>query len=94
MIRQEKLKKAKEFSGFQRKVINDYYRNLDKIALTRLQELVTEIFLADNPQKKTKLWAQVDSALKKLNIPQPIAQHILKLQDPQILAKNINEWLK
>jgi hypothetical protein len=85
---------AKEFSGFQRKVINDYYRNIDKIALTRLQELVTEIFLADNPQKKTKLWQQVALVLKKLNIPQQITEHILKQQDPQILAKNINEWLK
>jgi hypothetical protein len=89
-----KTKMAKDFSGFQRKVINDYYRNLDKIALTRLQELVTEIYLADSSQKKTKLWTQVASALKKLNIPQPIARHILKQQDPQILAKNINEWLK
>ena len=85
---------AKEFSGFQRKVINDYYRNLDKIALVRLQELVTEIYLAETQEKKIKLWKQVETALKKLNIPQQIAQHILKQQDPQVLAKNINEWLK
>jgi hypothetical protein len=85
---------AKEFSGFQRKVINDYYRNLDKIALTRLQELVTEIYLAETMEKKSKLWQRVDKALKQLNIPQAIAGHILKQQDPQLLAKNINDWLK
>jgi uncharacterized protein YkwD len=85
---------AKEFSGFQKKVINDYYRNLDKIALTKLQELVTEIYLAETKEKKSKLWQRVDKALKQLNIPQAIAQHILKQQDPQLLAKNINDWLK
>jgi hypothetical protein len=85
---------AKELSGFQRKVINDYYRNLDKIALTKLQELVTEIYLAETKEKKSKLWQRVDKALKQLNIPQAIAQHILKQQDPQLLAKNINNWLK
>lgn len=85
---------AKEFSGFQRKVINNYYRNLDKIALARLQELVTEIYLAETKEKKSKLWQRVEKALKQLNIPQAIAGHILKQQDPQLLAKNINDWLK
>jgi hypothetical protein len=85
---------AKEFSGFQRKVINNYYRNLDKIALTRLQELVTEIYLAETAEKKSKLWQRVEKALSQLKIPQSIAQHILKQQDPQLLAKNINDWLK
>lgn len=85
---------AKEFSGFQRKVINNYYRNLDKIALTRLQELVTEIYLAETKEKKSKLWQRVEKALNQLKIPQPIAMHILKQQDPLLLAKNINDWLK
>ncbi len=85
---------AKEFSGFQRKVINDYYRNLDKIALTRLQELVTEIYLTETEEKKSKLWQRVEKALNQLKIPQPIAGHILKQRDPQLLAKNINDWLK
>jgi len=85
---------AHNFSGYQKKVIKNYYENLDKIALTRLQELVTEIFLAPDADKKTRLWKRVESALKKLKIPQPIAENILKRQDPQILAKNINDWLK
>jgi hypothetical protein len=85
---------AKAFSGFQKKVINDYYRNLDKIALTKLQELVTEIYLAETKEKKSKLWQRVEKALSQLKIPQTIAQHILKQQDPLLLAKNINDWLK
>lgn len=82
------------FSGYQKKVIKSYYENLDKIALTKLQELVTEIYLASTPDKKTRLWKQVASYLKKLKIKDAIAQHILKQQDPKLLARHISDWLK
>jgi len=85
---------GKMFSGYQQKVIRDYYGNIDKIALTKLSELVTEIYLAESKEKKTKLWQRVEMALKQLKIPQPVAEHILKQKDPQILAKNINDWMK
>jgi hypothetical protein len=85
---------ANNFSGYQKKVIKNYYENLDKIALTKLQELVTEIYLTPDADKKTRLWKQVASYLKKLKIKDQIAQHILTQQDPKLLAKNINDWLK
>ncbi|MFA5292474.1 MAG: hypothetical protein WC496_05500 [Phycisphaerae bacterium] len=85
---------GKMFSGYQQKVIRDYYSNIDKIALTKLSELVTEIFLAESREKKAKLWQRVEMALKKLKIPQPVIEHILKQKDPQVLAKNINDWMK
>ena len=82
----------KEFSGYQKQVIKDYYKNLDKIVLARLQELVGNIYLAESESKKEMLWKQVQAALKKLKIPEAIAQHILQKRDPQILAKNLNDW--
>lgn len=85
---------AKQFTGYQKKVIDDYYKNIDKIALAKLQDLVTEIYLAPTAEKKSRLWKQVAAALKKLQIKDAIAQHILKKQDPLLLAKNINDWLK
>jgi len=84
----------KEFSGYQKQVIKDYYKNLDKIVLARLQELVGNIYLAESESKKEMLWKQVDAALKKLKIPEAIAQHIIQKRDPQILAKNLNDWLR
>jgi hypothetical protein len=82
------------FSSYQKKVIQNYYDNLDKIALSNLQELVAEIYLADSEAKKTKLWDRVATAMTKLKIPKPIAENILKRKDPQILAKNLTTWLK
>lgn len=84
----------KEFSGYQKKVIKDYYENLDKISLAKLQELVGKIYLEQNPAKKEKLWKQVEAALVKLKIPAAIAQHIFQKRSPEILAKNLNDWLR
>ncbi|OHB57999.1 MAG: hypothetical protein A2173_09330 [Planctomycetes bacterium RBG_13_44_8b] len=84
----------KEFSSHQKRLIKDYYENLDKIALARLSELVSKIYLAESESKKDILWKQVESALKKLKIPEAIAQHIIKTRNPEILAKNLNDWMK
>lgn len=83
-----------EYSKYQKKVIQNYYENLDTIVLTRLQELVTELYLAETPAKKKKLWQQVEKALTKLKIKPTIKARILESQDVQILAQNLNEWLR
>ncbi|MGA2916106.1 MAG: hypothetical protein ABSE89_08795 [Sedimentisphaerales bacterium] len=83
---------GKEFSGYQKKVIKDYYENLDKISLSKLQELVGKIYLEQDPAKKEKLWKQVEAALTKFKIPPAIVQHILQKRDVVILAKNLNDW--
>jgi hypothetical protein len=85
---------SNNFSGYQKKIIKNYYDNLDKIALAKLQDLVAEIYLADSEAKKAKLWERVAVAMGKLKIPTAIAANILKRKDPQILAKNLNDWLK
>jgi len=84
----------KQYSKYQQNVIRNYYQNLDTIALTRLQELVTELYLADTPAKKKRLWQQVEKALTKLKIKPPVKARILETQDVKILAQNLNEWLK
>jgi hypothetical protein len=83
-----------EYSGYQKKVIQDYYKHKDTIALTRLQELVTELYLAETQTKKKRLWQQVEKALDKIKLKPTVKSHILEKQDVQILAKNINEWLR
>lgn len=85
---------AGNFSNYQKKVIQNYYDNLDKIALANLQELVAEIYLADSEAKRAKLWDRVSAAMSRLKIPKPIAENILNRKDPQILAKNLTNWLK
>jgi hypothetical protein len=84
----------RDYTNYQKKVINNYYQNLDTIALTRLQELVSELFLADTESKRQKLWLRVEQAMEKLAVPAPLKQHILSSRDVKILAANLEQWLK
>lgn len=83
-----------EYSTYQKKVISNYYDNLDTIMLTRLQELVTELYLADSKKKADKLWERVEKALTKLKIKPEVVGHIMSKRSAVILAKNVEDWLK
>jgi hypothetical protein len=83
-----------EYSSYQKNIIKNYYENLDTIVLTRLQELVTELYLAETKAKTKKLWQQVEKGLDKLKIEPAIKSRILENQDVKILAQNLNDWLR
>ncbi len=83
-----------EYSNYQKKVIQNYYQHKDTIVLTRLQELVTDLYLSETPAKTKRLWQQVEKALDKMKLKPAVKSHILEKQDVEILAKNLNEWLK
>ncbi|MHC5136066.1 MAG: hypothetical protein ACYSO0_06620 [Planctomycetota bacterium] len=83
-----------EYSSYQKKVIQNYYQHKDTIVLTRLQELVTELNLAETEAKTKKLWQQVEKALDKIKLKPTAKAHILEKQDVQILAKSLEQWLR
>jgi len=78
---------------YQEEVISRYYDNLDTIMLQKLSELVTDLYLADTPAKKNRLWQRAHKAMVKLNVPPAIINHIMEKADVQILAKNLQDWL-
>lgn len=83
-----------DYTPHQQNIISGYYRNLDTIMLAKLQELVTELYLADTPVKRDRLWKRVEQAMTKLGIPAKLAEHILASKDIEILAANLQDWLK
>ena len=85
---------GKEYSSYQKKVISNYYDNLDTIMLGKLQELVTELYLAESKAKADKLWERVEKALVKLKIKPEVIRHIMSKRSAVILAKNVEDWLK
>ena len=82
-----------ERSAYQKEVISRYYENLDTIMLGKLGELVTELYLADTPAKKDRLWQRAHKAMTKLKVPPAIINHIMQKKDVEILAKNLQDWL-
>ena len=85
---------AKERTNYQKNVISRYYENLDTIMLGKLQEMVTDLYLADTEVKKKRLWERVDKAMQKLKVKPNIYEHIMRKKDVTILARNLEDWLK
>ena len=83
----------KTHSKYQKGVISRYYDNLDVIMLQKLGELVTELYLAETEKKKNQLWDRAHKAMIKLKIKPAIITHIMKTRSPEILAKNMQDWL-
>ena len=79
---------GREYSSYQRKVINRYYDNQDTILATRLGEIVTDIALAMDDQKKLdRLWKRAEQALSKTNLEPASWKKIIDNRDPKQLAR-------
>jgi hypothetical protein len=83
-----------DYSDHQKKVIGRYYDRRGEIMLTKLQELVTELYLAEEGLQRERLWERVRRAMTNLKIPPALIDHILSQRDPAILARNVQDWLK
>jgi hypothetical protein len=83
-----------EYTNNQKKIIDRYYANRDGIMLTKLQELVTELYLADTDKKRDQLWKRVRTALDNLKIGPELIEHIVTKRDPAVLARNMKDWIK
>ncbi len=83
-----------DYTRHQKKIIERYYDRRDEIMLAKLQEIVTELYLAETDAKRDQLWKRAGQAMKGLKVPDKIAQHILTQAKPEILAKNLRNWLE
>lgn len=77
-------------SPYQERVIRNYYKHQDAIQLQRLSELVTNLYLAEGKQR-AKLWQNAEAAMQKLEVPPSRIAHLLKQQDPALLATLVQE---
>lgn len=78
------------YSKHQQGIIKRYYENKDQISVQRLGELVTDLYLAEG-KKKVTVWKNIVAVLKKLEIPDARIEHLVKLDDPKLLANLVSE---
>jgi hypothetical protein len=79
-----------DYTPYQQKIIKRYYDNFDGIKHQRLSELATELYLAQG-KKLDRLWGQVESALRKLEFPEPRIADLLRRRDPALLVPILKE---
>lgn len=82
-----------DFTPQQKKIVDRYYENKSDIMLTKLSELVSELYLAESDKKREKLWERVALAMKNLKVRPDIAAKIMERRDAKELAQHLNEWL-
>jgi hypothetical protein len=81
---------AKDFTPHQQKIIQRYYSNADVIQRQRLAELVTDLYLA-NGSKREAIWKRAVNAMQKLGVPAARIDHIVKSNEPTLLAQIVKE---
>jgi hypothetical protein len=81
-----------ERSKYQQNIIKNYYENREAISLQRLSELVTELFLAEGKSRQ-KQWKNIAGALEKLKVPQSRIDHLVKSDNPTLVARLVEELL-
>ena len=79
-------------SSHQQRAIKNYYENRDAIMLQRLGEMVTDLYLAEG-KKRAQLWKRVAGALENLKIPPARIEHIVKSDNPALVAGMVEELM-
>lgn len=79
-----------ERTRFQQKVIRNYYNNRGDIALQRVQELVTELYLAEG-KKREQHWKSIVGHLQALGVKQNRIDQLIKSNDPTKVAELVAE---
>lgn len=81
-----------KFSRHQQNIIKRYYDNRSSIALQRIQEIVTELYLSSG-KKREKQWKLLQTHLEKLEIPAAQIQHLIEQDNPELVAKLAEQLL-
>jgi hypothetical protein len=80
-------------TAYQEKIIRRYYQNQDDIMLQKLGELVSDLYLAEGKAKQ-RIWDRVAAALKNLRIPETQIQHLVKADNPTLVANLLKDLLE
>ncbi len=52
------------------------------------------LYLADTDAQRKRLWDRVHKAMLNLKLPPDLIDHIMARRDVEILAKNLQDWLR
>ena len=77
-------------SSYQSRAINNYYQNREAIAIQRLQELVTELYLAEG-KKRVRYWENIVTHLNALEVKQSQIDHLVAEDNPELVANLVKK---
>jgi hypothetical protein len=77
----------RDYTPYQRKVIQRYYKNQDQMRGQRISEMVSEIYLATTPKKRATLWERMAKLLTESGVPPAEVTRIVEAQDVEAVAR-------
>ncbi len=81
---------GREYSSYQQGIINRYYEHKDTIALQRLGEIVSDMYLAQG-RARDKLWDKARGSLMKIAPSDPRTIEVLRERNVEKLAALVGE---
>ncbi len=84
------MSEQKNYTRYQQNIIKRFYDNRDSIALQRVQELVTELYLSEG-KKRQKVWDTLAKNLELIGVPADQIQHLRQQDNPELVANLINQ---
>ncbi len=79
-----------EHTKHQQNIIKRYYDNRENIALQKVQEFVTELYLSEG-KKRAKYWGLIVGHLEKLGIDKKTIDHLVKQDKPELVASLVKK---
>jgi hypothetical protein len=76
----------------QERIIRNYYQNQESLALQKLSEHVSELYLAEGKARGQR-WKYIATALEKLRVPATRIKHLQEKDDPALVAKLVEELM-
>jgi hypothetical protein len=89
-LRREITMAAENYSKYQQSVIRNYYNNKDSVSLQRVQELLTDLYLAEG-KKKEKVWDSMFMHLERIGVPADQLKHLKEAKNPELIAQLIQK---
>jgi len=81
-----------ERSKHQEKIIRNYYQNREAIAAQRVQELVTELYLAEGKARQ-RHWKTLATHLAALGVQDEQIRHLQEQDKPELVLSLLNDLL-
>lgn len=81
---------ARDLSGHQKKIVDRYYENREGIATQNLQQIVSDLYLAEGKKAET-LWGRAEKALKHVLANDAAARAALAERDVVKLAEVVGK---
>lgn len=83
-----------DLSRHQSKIVKRYYENLDTIVATRLEELVSDLYLAEDDKKRARLWKAAKQQLDKTAVDPDQARKVIEANDPAGFAELVQKLVR